>query len=258
MNPVRAVWHQHRYDRLTFWRDPASVFFTVVLPLIFLFLFVSIFGNGTVNVDGQEVRGATYFVPGILALAIVSATVVNLAITCSILRERGILKRLRATPMPSWVFTGGKALTATAVVVGMTALVAVVGRLVYDVELPTTTLPGLLLTLAVATPSLCALGLALTAAIPTEQAAPAVTNAIVLPLYFVSGVFVPDDQLPSAMRTLAEVFPVKHLFEALVAAFDPTTTGPGIQWGNLAVLAAWGVVGAAVASRTFRWTPVRG
>lgn len=256
--PLGAVWHQYRYDRLTFWRDPASVFFTVAFPLIFLFLFVSIFGNGEITVGGEVIQGANYYVPGILALAVVSATLVNLSITCSILRERGILKRLRATPMAPWVFIGGKVLTATAVVVLMTALVTVIGWLVYGVELPTNTLPGLATTIAVATASLCSLGLALTAVIPSEQAAPAVTNSIVLPLYFVSGVFIPDDQLPAVMRTVAEIFPVKHLFEGLAAAFDPVATGTGLRPANLAVLAAWGVMGVVVTLKGFRWTPRRG
>jgi hypothetical protein len=80
VNTRALLWHQYRYDQKEFWREPASVFFTVALPLIFLFIFVSIFGNEPTEVDGHTVSGATYYVPGILALAIVSATIVNLAI----------------------------------------------------------------------------------------------------------------------------------------------------------------------------------
>src|SRR5438067_4718033 len=85
--------HQYRYDQKQFWREPASVFFTVALPIIFLFLFVSIFGNDTIRLSNNQIKAATYFVPGILSLAVVSATIVNLAITFTILRERGLLKR---------------------------------------------------------------------------------------------------------------------------------------------------------------------
>lgn len=249
------VWHQFRYDRKLFWREPTAVFFTVALPLIFLFLFVSIFGNGNIEVEGETISGATYYVPGILALALVSATMVNLAISISINRERGVLKRLRSTPLPPWVFMAGRLLTSISVSLMMVVLVTGLGWLVYGVEVPTSTLPGLAATLAVGITSLAFLGFAMTALIPSEDAAPAVTNAIVLPLYFLSGIFIPSDQLPSLMRTIGDLFPLSHLFQGLLVAFDPTTTGSGIQADHLAVMAAWGVVGALVATRLFRWSP---
>jgi ABC-2 type transport system permease protein len=249
--------HQYRYDQKQFWREPASVFFTVVLPLIFLVLFVSIFGNETTMVEGHPIKTSTYYVPGIVALAVVSATLVNLAITFTILREKGLLKRVRSTPLPPWIYLGGRILTATVISVLLTALVTVLGRVLYGVELPTDTLPGLLLTLVVGTAALCALGFALTAIIPSENAAPAVTNAVILPLYFFSGIFIPDADLPDAMKFIGSLFPVRHLFQGFLAAFDPTTTAPGIAWDHLAVLAAWGVLGVLVGVRTFGWTPRR-
>ena len=255
MSSAGLVWHQYRYDQRTFWREPASVFFTVVLPLIFLFIFVSIFGNEQIAVGPRTVKGSTCYVPGILALAIVSATTVNLAITLTILRERGTLKRVRSTPLPPWVFMAGRLLTAMVVAVIMVVLVTVLGRLVYGVTLPTRTLPGLAATVMVGTAACCCLGFALTAAIPSENAAPAVTNAVVLPLYFFSGIFVPNENIPRGMRLVADVFPVKHLFEALLTAFDPLTRGVGIEAVHLLVLAAWGLVGLLVATRTFRWSP---
>ena len=255
MRTSRLVVHQFRYDQKTFWRDPTTVFFTVALPLIFLFIFVSIFGNNPTEVDGRVVKGSTYYVPGILALAIVSATMMNLAITFTILREKGLLKRVRSTPLPPWVYLAGRVLTAIVVTMLLVVAVTILGRVVYGVNVPTSTLPGLVLTVFVGTAALCALGFALTAAIPSENAAPAVTNAVILPLYFFSGIFIPNDQIPSGMRLIGDVFPVKHLFEALLTAFDPSTAAPGIAWGHLAVLAAWGVVGGVVAARFFRWTP---
>lgn len=258
LSALRLVWHQFRYDRKTFWRDPAAVFFTVVLPLVFLFLFVSIFGNSTTLVNGREVRSSTYYVPGILALAIVSATAVNLAISVSILRERGVLKRVRSTPLPPWVFMAGRTATATSVSAVMVVVVSLIGRLVYGVALPGATLPGLVVTVVIGAAALSALGFALTAAIPGEEAAPAVTNAVMLPLYFVSGIFIPDDQLPGAMKAIGNLFPVKHLFAGLLTAFDPAAAGPGFEWGHLGVLAAWGAAGLLLATRAFRWTPRAG
>lgn len=103
--------------------------------------------------------------------------------------------------------------------------------------------------------SLSALGFAFAAVVPSENAAPPMANAIVLPLYFISGIFIPTDQTPDWMDTVAGVFPVKPLFEALLTAFDPNTSGAGFDWGALAVVAAWGVAGALFALTRFRWTP---
>ncbi|MGH9149471.1 MAG: ABC transporter permease [Acidimicrobiales bacterium] len=251
----RLVWHQYRYDQRTFWREPTGVFFTVALPVIFLFIFVSIFGNDETMVGGRAVKGSTYYVPGILTLAIVSATLVNLAITVSAARERGILKRVRGTPLPPWVFIAGRIGTASGVSVLVVVVLTGLGRLVYGVEVPTTTIPALVLAVLVGTASLCCAGFALTGAIRSESAGPAVTNAVVLPAYFFSGIFIPNDDLPAGMRAIGNLFPIKHLFEAILAAFDPTATAPGIEWGHLAVVLAWGVAGLAIAVRTFQWAP---
>ena len=99
MTAPALAWHQFRYDQRVFWRDPAAVFFTVALPLIFLFIFVSIFGNQPTAVEGREISGATYYVPGIVTLAVESATFLGLAISLVAAREQGILKRVRGTPL---------------------------------------------------------------------------------------------------------------------------------------------------------------
>ena len=252
---AKLLLHQYRYDQKQFWREPAGVFFTVALPLLFLFLFVSIFGNDDVQVRGHQIKASTYYVPGIVSLALVSATILNLAITFTILREKGQLKRVRSTPLPPWIYLGGRVLTATVVSALLTAVLAVLGRLVYGVSLPTHTLPGVVLTLVLGTVAGCALGFAFTVIIPSEGAAPAVTNAIILPLYFFSGIFIPDNSLPSGMKFIGSLFPVRHLFQAFLYAFDPATTGAGIAFGHLSILAAWGVGAGLIALKFFRWTP---
>jgi ABC-2 type transport system permease protein len=249
------VLHQYRFDQRQFWREPASVFFTCVLPLIFLFLFTSIFGNDTVNVAGNDIKFSNYYVPGILALSLVSATFVNLTIWLTIARDRGQLKRVRATPVPAWVVIAGRTMTAFVIALVMTAVVVVIGAIAYGVEIPTSTAPAALITIVLGTLALSALGFAFSSFVPSENAAPPMSNAIVLPLYFISGVFIPSDQTPAWMDTVAGIFPVKPLFEALLVAFDPNTKGAGFDGGSLAVLAAWGVVGVAVALKRFRWTP---
>ena len=255
MTGARLAIHQFRFDQKVFWRNPASVFFTVMLPLIFLVLFTAIFGNQTIRVAGHEISFATYYIPGILTLSLVSATFVNLSVTVTLERERGGLKRLRTTPAPAWTIIASRTLTACAIALIMLVLVCGVGAIFYGVSLPTNTLPGMLLALVVGVFALTALGFAFTNLIPSQNAAPAMTNAIVLPLYFISGIFVPADQIPDWMDTIAGIFPIRPLFNALLTAFDPQTTGAGIEWGDLAVIAAWGVLGLVLALRGFRWMP---
>lgn len=256
MSAASLVVHQFRYDQKTFWRNPASVFFTVMLPLVFLFIFATIFGDERIAERGG-VKTTTYYVPGIITLAVISATTTSLAIRLTESRESGMLKRVRGTPLPAWVFVAGRVGNALVVSVLMVVLVALAGRLVYGVELPGETLPAAALTLVVGAAAFSCIGFALTAAIPSEDAAPAVTNATVLPLYFVSGVFIPDSEIPGGVLSFADLFPIRHFFEAFFTAWDPATTGAGFELGHLAVVAVWGLAGLAVALAAFRWEPRR-
>jgi ABC-2 type transport system permease protein len=239
---------------LIFRRNPAGAFFTVVLPLIFLVIFTSMFGNEEMS---NGVRLATLYVPGILSLAVISATTVNLAITMTARRERGMLKRVRGTPIPSWIFIASQALTGLTISLVMTVIIVGLGRVAYDVSLNLDSVPSLLLTLVIGAASFSALGLALTTVCPSEEAAPAVTNAIMLPLYFISDVFIPGDQVPETISTIASVFPVQHMSRALQESFDPFVAGTPWPWQHWLVIAAWGLFGATVALKTFRWTPRR-
>jgi ABC-2 type transport system permease protein len=250
---LRLAAHQFRYDQKVFWRNPASVFFTVLLPLIFLFIFATIFGND--DIDERGVKTTTYYVPAIIALAVISATTQSLAINLTQDRERGLLKRVRGTPLPAPIFVAGRVGNSLVVSVMMVALVAVIGRLVYDVTIPTETLPAVAVTLAVGAFAFCCIGFALTAIIPSEDAAPAISNATVLPLYFISGIFIPDSEIPAGVLHVADLFPIRHFFEAFFTAWDPNTTGAGFELGHLAIVAAWGVAALLLALRFFRWEP---
>jgi ABC-2 type transport system permease protein len=252
---VAIVLHQFRFDQKVFWRNPAAVFFTAALPLIFLFMLATFFKNS--EISGLDVKGSTYYVPAIISLAVISATTVKLATNLPAEREAGQLKRVRGTPLPPAAFVAGRVGNSLVISVIMVVLVSVIGALVYGVAIPTNTLPAMLVTLAVGAFSFSCLGFALAAAIPTADAAPAVTNATVLPLYFLSGVFIPQDELPNGVLNFADAFPIRHFFQAMFAAWNPHTTGTGFEWGDLAVVAAWGLVGLVIAVRFFRWEPRR-
>ena len=255
MSGAALALHQFRYDQKVFWRNPASVFFTVLFPVIFMVIFNLIFGNDYIEELGLNT--STYYVPAIITLAVVGATTQSLAINLTEDRERGLLKRVRGTPLPTAAFVAGRFGNSLVISVLMVALVAVLGRVAYDVTLPTGTIPGILVTLVVGAFAFSCIGFALTTIIPSEDAAPAVTNATVLPLYFISGVFIPESEIPDGVLRVADLFPIRHFFEAFYTAWDPSTTGTGIEWGDLAVVAAWGLAALAIAAWRFRWEPRR-
>ena len=255
MSALALVAHQFRFDQKTFWRNPASVFFTVMFPVVLLLIFATVFGDETVDVNGG-VETTTYYVPAIITLSVIAATMQTLAMSLVIAREDGRLKRGRGTPMPPWVFIAGRIGNSIVVALIMMALIAAIGRVLYGVELPWDRLPAIVVTLVAGAAAFCCLGIALTAAIPSQDAAAPIVNALLLPLYFLSGVFIPSDQLPSGVIHFADAFPVRHFFEAVFNAYVPAAGGgAGIEWGNLAIVAAWGVAGLLIATRFFRWTP---
>jgi ABC-2 type transport system permease protein len=251
--PLALVLHQARYDLIGFLRNGQARFFTLILPLLFLVIFVSVFGNNTVG--PQHVKSSTYYVPGLSALAVIAASFVNLVISISAQRERGVLKRRRASPVPAAVLIAGRTLTAVAVSLSVMTVLLLVGRFAYGVHLSSSAIPAIALTGIVGSITFCILAYALSTVIKSEDAAQPMTQAIMLPLYFISGVFIPNVSLPGWLRDIAEVFPVQHLADGLHHAFDPSVHGLGIVWSDLGVLALWAALGLAVALRRFSWTP---
>jgi ABC-2 type transport system permease protein len=248
---IRLVLHQTRYDLLTVARNRQARFFTVLLPVIFLVIFVSVFGNQLIG--PEHIKASTYYVPGIAALAVLSASFSNLVIAITTQRELGILKRRRATPAPAGVVIAGRAVTSLVVSLAVTAVVIAIGTIAYGVHVSPGALGALALSIGVGSLALACLGYAVATVIGSADSAQPATLAIMLPLGFISGVYIPSPTLPSALRHIAEGFPVQHLVAALSHGFLPGSTG--VAWGDLAILAAWGLGGLAIALARFRWTP---
>jgi ABC-2 type transport system permease protein len=248
-----------RYENTAFWRNPAAAFFTFAFPLIFLVIFNLIFGGGTTDRFGQpEVSVSNFYIPAVAAFAVITACYTNIAIGVTFARDEGQLKRVRGTPLPGWAYLFGR--IAHAIIVGLILVIIVVlfGRAFYDVDIPSTTMPAFLASIAVGAAAFAALGLAITTIIPNPDASPAVVNATILPLLFISDVFIPlDADTPSWLVTLSKVFPIKHFSNALITAYNPTRTGTGsgFEGGDLIVIAAWGVFGVIAAVRFFSWEP---
>jgi ABC-2 type transport system permease protein len=246
---VTAVLHQARFDLRAFLRNRQARYFTLVLPVVLLVILVGAFGDKTVGEGGAE--ASTYYVPGICALALIAASFANLVISITAQRESGVLERRRATPVPAWVLIAGRAVTATGVSLVTVAVLLAVARLAYGVAVPARALPAVALTAIVGSAAFCALAFALSARIRSADAAQPIVQAILLPLYFASGVLVPAADLPDGLRRVGQVFPVEHLAVGLHHAFD----GGGVAWSDLGLLVLWGVVGFLLAAQRFTWTP---
>jgi ABC-2 type transport system permease protein len=243
--------HQTRYDLLTLARNREGRFFTLLLPVMFLVIFVSVFGNN--HIGPEHVKSSTYYVPGIAALAVMTAAFSNLVISITAQRESGVLKRRRATPVPAAVLVAARALTSLVVATFVTAVVIGIGAIAFGVHVAAGGLGALVLTVMIGAAALACIGYAAAGLISSADAAQPTVLALTLPLAFISGVFIPSVRVPSALHTVAEVFPLQHLVAAMDRGFLPG--GTGVAWGDLAILALWGVAGLAVALRRFRWVP---
>jgi ABC-2 type transport system permease protein len=250
MRNLRLFVHQIRYENRAFWRNPAAAFFTFAFPLIFMFVFQAIFGDQAAL---GGVSAAAFFTPGIVALSIVNACFTTLAMTVVTVRDEGILKRVRGTPLPSLVYLAARIAHSVLIGLLLVVIVSVFGAFAYDVPFPVDQLPMLIVTLALGSGCFCALGLAVSGVVPNERAAPAVVNAIILPLLFISDVFVriPPDNF---LAKVGDVFPVRHLAIALQGIWTPAINGP-LDPVDLAWLAGWAIVGVVLAARTFSWEP---
>jgi ABC-2 type transport system permease protein len=257
MSSAALALREVRYQNKAFWRNPASAFFTFAFPLMFLVIFNLLFGNEKRVIDGQTTTTATFYVPAIAAFSVITACYTNIAIGLSFTRDGGILKRVRGTPLPAWAFMAGRIVHATLMAVLLVVIVCLFGVLFYDVSIPTNTMPAFLVTLIVGAASFCALGLAITCIIPNGDASPAIVNASILPLLFISDIFIPLQGAPAWLTTFAKIFPVWHFSAAMQAAFNPFETGSGFHLTDLAIVAAWGLAGMFIAARFFSWEPRR-
>jgi ABC-2 type transport system permease protein len=241
MSTAALAWQQFRLERKMFWRNPSAAFFNFLLPLLLLVLTATAF-----NVADE---GLDVLIPGVAGMGVLATTFTSLAFNLTWLRDEGVLKRIRGTPMPPTAYVAGLIGSAALNAVLQVAIVVTIGNLVYGVDWPHD--PALLALFTVlGLVCFSALGIAFSHVIPNEEAAPAYTNAVFLPLIFISGVFYSADELPEALKVIAEALPLKHLIDGLSDAI----VGGGDAGTAALVLAAWTVVGVVLAVRFFRWS----
>jgi ABC-2 type transport system permease protein len=239
-----------RLEQLGFWRNRQRAFFSFLMPVVLLLLL------GELNLHRvlAGLRVINWEVPGLLTFGLAAAIYNNLAVAVTEQREAGILKRLRATPLPARAFVIGQLGSSLIVGVCLTAVFVVAARALFGVGLPLDHTLAFVATVLAGAACFAALGLAVTTLIRSAESAVAVTNATYVPLALVSGIFFPGQGGPSWLITATRAMPMRALAEALQACFQ---SGPGLalQPERLIVLLAWTAIGAVFAIRFFRWTP---
>lgn len=242
--PMQGLLRQLRWDLLQQVRNPAAVFFTLALPLLFLIAF---------SVTSKDAGSAAeYYVPATMGLAVASGTLTNLAVTLTYLREYGQLKRLLVTPLPRSAYLGSRVVASGIVSLLTCVVLGVVGRLVYGVSLeqPAALALAMLLILAVGS----ALGVFATVVMRSESAAAPIANAIGLPLMLASGVFFPLTSTPAWFAQLADYLPFTRAVSLATAAYENEATA-ATMLGAVVTSGAWAVAAGALAVRFFAWAP---
>jgi ABC-2 type transport system permease protein len=246
---VRIFLHELRAQQRLFWRSRELAFFTFALPVILFFLLGSTYGDDEI----EGVRGADYLLAGMLGYGAASTAFAGLAILLVVRREMGILKRLRATPLPASTYLAAVLSSIVLVFALESALMIAIGRLAFDTALPERYI-SLALALVLGAVSFAALGIALSGLVRSAEGASAVVNAIYLPVAFISGAFFSPASFPAFLEAIADVLPLTYFIELVrnvmlhgSRLWDETTA--------VAVVVAWGAAGLVVAVRSFRWEP---
>ncbi len=245
---VSLLWRQYRLERRMFWRNPSAAFFNFILPILFLGVFGAIFGGNKKDLE--------IVIPAVAAMSVMSTTFTALAMNVTFLREQGVLKRMRGTPISTETYLGGVGLNAVTNTAIQIAIVILAARFVFGIGWPPQPIELIVFTFA-GVICLASLGVALSHVIPNFDSAPAIVNAIFLPVVFVSGVSLDTKHSPAFAKDLAQVLPVGHVVTGLTGGMVPAHGGLGDHLSALAVIAAWAVVGIYLAVRGFSWESAR-
>jgi ABC-2 type transport system permease protein len=253
MTTLRLAFAQVRYVNKAFWRNPSSAFFTFAFPLMFLVIFTALLGHNTEHLGRMTIKTSTYYVAAMAAFAVITSCYNNIAIGISFERDSGVLKRINGTPLPNTSFIAARIIHAVLIAFLLVAATAAFGRIFYNADIPTgTSLLRFVIMLAIGAAAFCALGLALTTVIPNSDAASPIVNASILPLLFLSGIFIAfDNNTPEWIQWIARVFPIRHYAAGMQAGF----LGTPFHWSDVLIVAIWGIAGLALAIHYFTWEP---
>jgi ABC-2 type transport system permease protein len=257
VSDLRFVAVQTRYQLVGLTRNRRALILGLVLPVVLLLMFNSVFvpDNGdTTHVAGATIGAHAYFTAAMLAYAILGSAFNQLGIGLVNQRESGQLKRLRGTPVPAWTFVLATVLRVVIVAAVMSVLLLAIGRFAYDVPISAGAIGEIVVYVALGTATLCSVAIAATTLVrDVESASAALPFAAVL-LSFISGIFVPVDQLPGWLADIGRFFPVYDVASGLQRALG-VAGDTALKASTLLALALWAVAGVAIAARHFRWEP---
>jgi len=236
-------WRQYRLERRMFWRNPSAAFFNFVLPLVILA------GAGAALSGNQHQLNR--LVPMIAGMSVMSTTFTALAYNIVFLRERGVLKRIRGTPLPTGSYFGGVAANAVTNTALQIFIIVLSGRLLFGIGWPVHWL-SLIVFVLVGVVCFAGLGVAFAHAIPNFESTAAYVNAVFLPVVAVSFYVFDSHSAPGFVRTIAEALPLKPLIDGLSSAMV-AGSDLGSHLDALAVIALWGAFGLTLAIRGFSW-----
>jgi ABC-2 type transport system permease protein len=242
---------QVRYEQRGFWRNRRRALASFAFPLMFLLIFGSLDGGAHLKERGN-LPYIDFYVPGIIAYAVMVIGFSNMAMSIANLRETGIIKRMRSTPMPWSSYLAGITFSSVLTVFAAIVVLLAVGIVLMGARVFTATLPGLAVTVILGTACFTTLGIAISRLIPNPESGMPILMFVTLPITFVSEVFFPLEGAPSWLKQVADVFPLRPLSNALQAAFDPRTHGAGLVGHDLRSLAIWTIVGCFLMVRTMR------
>jgi len=246
---MRLFLHELKTEQILFWRNREAAFFTFFLPVIFFLVFGSIYGSDTIS----GIRGASFLEAGMIGYGVASTAFAGLAITMVIRRESGVLKRIRATPLPPWTYLLAVLVSTFVTFLIEAALLIALGRILFSVGLPDRSF-SLLVALLIGAASFAALGLGLTSVVRSAEGSSAVVNFVYLPMAIISGTFFSPNKYPSFLKAIADVLPLTY-FTKLTRDVMVRHHHIWSEKGSIAVVLIWGVIGLVAALRGFRWQP---
>ena len=246
--------HEVRTEQLLFWRNREAAFFTFFLPILFFLIFGSIYGNSIIT--KEHIRAAPFLQAGMIGYGVASTAFAGLAITMVIRRESGVLKRIRATPLPPTTYLLAVLVSTFIVFVIEAALMVVIGRLLFHIAFPER-LGSLLVILMLGAACFAAMGLGLTGVVRSAEGSSAVVNFVYLPMAIISGTFFTPKEFPSFLRAIADVLPLTY-YTKLTRDVMVRNHHVWSETGSIGVVVLWGVIGLAAAVRGFRWQPREG
>jgi ABC-2 type transport system permease protein len=230
-------------------REPVTMIFTFAFPLFVLLVLGGIFRNDRVTGGAfRDILAMDYYVPGYIGLVIASIGMISLPVHLAAYRERGVLRRLRASGLKEMTYFGSQTVVAFLIAAVGGLLVYLLGALVYDAN-PPDSLVRVLLTAVVGVATFAAIGILLAGLLPNARAVQGAGLLLWFTMMFLSGTASPLSLLPSWLLRVGQALPLYHLVQALQ---DPWNAGT-MNWQQLLVTALYGAAAGVVSLRVFRW-----